>query len=188
MAQALATQAAAHGSRNAPPRGEVSLAQDLAPGPWRLPKRCVRVLQPHGGEEVWAVAFSPDGLRLATAAADGSARVWNTARVLQSGGRRRRDGAHDAASSMSLGEVQGEVQGQGDGEEEDSAAIELEVDLPTCCSPLRARASEWKGSVECGVCVRACVRVRARQAGCERIRPQPHGRAVSRSPPRPCWV
>ena len=75
-------------SETAPPPhlGEVAralqaLAQDLpAPRDWSgaLLDLCTHVLEGHG-EEVYEIAWSPDGTCLASASADGTIRLWNPA-------------------------------------------------------------------------------------------------------------
>jgi WD40 repeat protein len=48
------------------------------PGPAPVPEHLVRTLTGHNGQ-IWGVAFSQDGALLATASADSTARLWQTA-------------------------------------------------------------------------------------------------------------
>jgi WD40 repeat protein len=53
----------------------VSLLTDYRAGTEHIPTRTVQVLQEHN-DEVWHVAFSPDGTQLASSSKDGTACVW----------------------------------------------------------------------------------------------------------------
>lgn len=53
----------------------LSLMRDYIAGPEQLPSRQVEVTNAHG-DEVWHVQWSADGSRLATAAKNGGAAIW----------------------------------------------------------------------------------------------------------------
>jgi WD40 repeat protein len=70
LEQALCAQAAACMHHNAPPASRpASLLRDHACGASALPSRCAAVLEAHA-DEVWHLAFSHDGTRLASAGKD----------------------------------------------------------------------------------------------------------------------
>ncbi|CAG9460671.1 unnamed protein product [Pedinophyceae sp. YPF-701] len=79
----------------------------------QLPGRLVQVLENHA-DEVWHVAFSPDGALLAAACRDGSVSVYDVDPVAQSAALRTTLSGRDAATALTAAQDAGATSGHGD--------------------------------------------------------------------------